>query len=68
MNSQLLNLKSGVIGSDGTWSERPDDYNEHLSTVKLSDVTKIEVYKQINYGGIPIFGWHHVVCIVFYSG
>ena len=57
-----------MIGSDGTWSERPDDYNEHLSTVKLSDVTKIEVYKGTTRGISGEFGLQHVVCIVFYSG
>ena len=37
------NLKSEVIGSFyGTWIESPDG---HLSTVNLSEVTKIEVYK-----------------------
>ncbi len=59
------NLKSEVIGSNGTWSESPDNHNGHLSTVNLSEVTKIEVYKNKK---LSLFGSDiRIACIIFYS-
>jgi len=58
-------LKSGVFCSNGTWNKSPDNLNGHPLTVNLSEVTKIEVYKNHHLGWE--YGDTRIACIVFYS-